>query len=283
MPAGFLSVRGIPHFRRPIISRKRSEQIGSACCVRNDGLVVKSQMEQLKIASRMLGQMLMPGFCPRCFWITLHCGGKLPYQTPFPGIFNAIDGYGKDIIHDYFDRKGKLPPWYPNIGKVTSYLSSKKLHWTQFRYEDPKTRIVLRGTPDDIFKTPAGTHHIVDYKTAKATGTQDKLFPLYLVQLNVYAYIANARGEFPTTALTLIYVEPMTEIPSTEFDLVMDDAGFALNFMATAKKVELKDGTFIPELMQRAREIYERSKPPAGREGCKDCEALERLMRVAKG
>jgi len=237
-------------------------------------------MEPLNIPSRMLGQMMLPGFCARCFWIALRCEGKLPYQIPFPGIFNSIDAYGKDIIHDYFDRKGELPPWYPKIGKVSEYLSSKKLHWTRFRHEDPKTRVVLRGTPDDIFKRPDGTHHIVDYKTAKATGTQDELFPLYLVQLNVYAYIANANGVFPTSALTLIYVEPLTDIPSTEFDLVMDDSGFALNFMATAKKVELKSEALIPELMQRARDIHERSRPPAGEAGCKDCEKLERVMAL---
>ncbi len=87
---------------------------------------------------------------------------------------------------------------------------------------------------------------------------------------------------FPTTALSLIYVEPLTDIPSTEFDLVMSDSGFALNFMATRKKVELKAETLIPELLRKARGIYERSKPPAGREGCRDCELLERLVGVAR-
>jgi hypothetical protein len=239
-------------------------------------------VETLTIPSRTLGQLLMPNFCARCFWIGLGCEGKLPFQIPFPGIFSTIDAYGKNIIHDYFDRNQKLPPWYPDIGEVTSYLTSTKLHWSKFYYEDPETRIALRGTPDDIFRVPGGTHHIVDYKTAKMTKKQDELLPLYLVQLNVYAYIGNMRGEFPTTALSLIYVEPLTDIPSTEFDLVMSDSGFALNFMATRKKVELKAETLIPELLRKARGIYERSKPPAGREGCRDCELLDRLVGVAR-
>ena len=240
-------------------------------------------MEQVTIPSRVLGQMLLKEFCPRCYWIGLRCEWKLPYEKPFPGIFGSIDEYGKDIIHDYFERHQKLPPWYPNIGEVKAYLSSQRLHWSKFRHEDPKTRIVLRGTPDDIFLLPDGTHHIVDYKTAKATGTQDELFPMYVTQLNVYAYIANLSGEFPTSALTLVYVEPLTEIPSTEFDRVMDDSGFALNFMATAKRVELKAETMIPELLQRARDLYELPKAPAGREGCKDCARLERLVEVVRG
>jgi hypothetical protein len=220
-------------------------------------------METLNIPSRTLGQLLLPGFCPRCFWIALRCEGKLPYQIPFPGIFSSIDAYGKDIIHDYFDRNRKLPDW------------------SRFRYEDPATRIVLRGTPDDIFRLPDGTHHIVDYKTAKATKTQDELFPLYLVQLNVYGFIGNLRGDFPTTALSLIYVEPQTDIPSTEFDLVMSDSGFALNFTATRKKVELKAKSLIPELLERARGIYERSKPPVGADGCKNCILIERFVNFA--
>jgi len=247
------------------------------------GWGVEGAMEMLNIAARTLGQMRMPEFCPRCFWIQLRSGGKLPYQTPFPGIFHSIDKYGKDIIHDYFDRKQKLPEWYPDIGNVKSYLSSQKLHWTKFRYEDAETGIVLQGTPDDIFRMADGKHHIVDYKTAKATKKQDELFPLYEVQLNVYAFIGNRRGEFPTTALSLIYVEPMTDIPSTEFDGVMDDAGFALNFMATRKKVELKGEEFVAGLMRRAREIYERSRPPAGRDGCEDCEKLERVAGLTRG
>ncbi len=240
-------------------------------------------MEKLTISPRVLGQIRLPGFCPRCFWIQLRCEGKLPFQTPFPGIFSSMDKYGKGIIHDYFDRKQKLPEWYPDIGEVKSYLSSQRLHWSKFRYEDEETGIVLRGTPDDIFRMPDGMHHIVDYKTAKYTETQDKLYPMYEVQLNSYAFIGNRRGEFPTTALSLIYVEPMTGIPSTEFDRVMDDAGFALNFMATRRKVEMKGEEFIADLLRRTREIYEKPRPPAGRDGCEDCEKLERVVGLTRG
>ncbi len=52
--------------------------------------------------------------------------------------------------------------------------------------------------------------------------------------------------------------------------------------MATRKKVELKAETLIPELLRKARDIYERSRPPTGRDGCKDCELLERLIGEAR-
>jgi hypothetical protein len=51
---------------------------------------------------------------------------------------------------------------------------------------------------------------------------------VYQEQLNVYAFIGNMGGEFPVSELSLIDVEPMTDIPSTEFDRVKDDAGSAV-------------------------------------------------------
>jgi ATP-dependent exoDNAse (exonuclease V) beta subunit len=43
--------------------------------------------------------------------------------------------------------------------------------------------------PDDVFELEDSTYHIVDYKTARLTETQDELFPKYEVQINAYAYI----------------------------------------------------------------------------------------------
>ena len=44
---------------------------------------------QIQISAKNLGALALPAFCPRCFWIRMKCGGKLPYQI-FPGIFSSI-------------------------------------------------------------------------------------------------------------------------------------------------------------------------------------------------
>jgi len=240
-------------------------------------------MKPITISARILGELALPDFCPRCFWIKLRCENKVPFQIPMPGIFNSIDAYGKKLIHGFFDQNKALPPWYPDIGKVREYVSPHYLHWSKFTVDDPKTKITVRGTPDDVFRLSDGSHHIVDYKTAKATEKQDELFPMYEVQLNLYAYISPKVGFSPITGLSLIYMEPQTDLQSDGIDDLMSRQDFSLKFEATLVPVANRAGTLIPDLLQRARKICDSARPPSGRDGCKDCKLLEKLMAVAQG
>jgi hypothetical protein len=79
-----------------------------------------------------------------------------------------------------------VPPWFKPFGEFTGLLTVP--HWSKFFTVDSETGIKLNGMPDDIFKMADGRYFIVDYKTAKFTDNQDKLLPLYVVQLNGYAY-----------------------------------------------------------------------------------------------
>ena len=45
---------------------------------------------QLRISAKSLGELALPDFCPRCFWLKTKARGKLPFQI-FPGIFSSID------------------------------------------------------------------------------------------------------------------------------------------------------------------------------------------------
>lgn len=238
-------------------------------------------MAPLRIPVRTLGSLLLKGFCPRCFWIQLHCENKLPFQIQLPGIFSSIDAYGKNVVHSFFEQNKRLPPWFPGIGEVTGYVPSKQLHWSKFMVEHQETGVILRGTPDDIFRLSDSSYHIVDYKTARVTETQDELLPLYEVQLNAYAHICDVMGELAVSALSLIYLEPQTKLSDEKFNEVHGDSGFSLGFSATLIGVERKPGGFIPELMRRAREIYDQPTVPEGRDGCENCDLLRRLLNIA--
>jgi hypothetical protein len=239
-------------------------------------------VEPLLIPARTLGTFLLPGFCPRCLWIALHCQNKLPFQIPMPGIFSSIDAYGKNLIHSFFDENKSLPKWFPDIGKVKGYVPGRQLHWSKFKIEHVETKIILRGTPDDIFRLDDDSFHIVDYKTAKVTETQDELFPLYMVQLNVYAYICQMNGPAPVSGLSLIYTEPLTKFDSGALNDLVSPQGFILNFGATLKPVEMNSADLIPDLLRRARTLYDEADPPEGRDGCKNCELLKQLISVAQ-
>jgi len=55
-------------------------------------------------------------FCPRCFWLRMLCGEKLPFQI-FPGIFSSIDSYSKRLTMSYFRRHGRVPKWFDGFGE----------------------------------------------------------------------------------------------------------------------------------------------------------------------
>ncbi len=139
--------------------------------------------ESLRLSAKGLGDAL-PDASPGCLWVSLRF--DLPYQR-FPGVFTTIDRFLKNTVHKALDDTGRLPPWFPDIGRVASY--ERDLSYKRFRVWHEELGIDLAGSPDDVFRMEDGSLHIVDYKTAKLTEGQKAYLPLYEVQLNAYAYL----------------------------------------------------------------------------------------------
>jgi hypothetical protein len=228
----------------------------------------------LTLSVRNLAGLALPDSCPRCFWIQEKLAGKPPFQLPFPGIFREIDAHAKQLVRSALDL-GSLPAWFPELGPVVEYLPEEALDWRVFAHHDQETGIQLRGVPDEVFKLADGSYHIVDYKTARITNRQDELFPLYEVQLNAYAYIAEHRGYAPVAKLWLLYLEPQA-------GMAADSGELALRFEPVLKEVAL-DGERVRGLLRRAGELLGLSMPPAGREGCEHCRQLGRLLELLGG
>ena len=233
--------------------------------------------EQIRISAKNLGELALPGFCPRCFWLKIKLKNRLPFQI-FPGIFSSIDAYTKNIIHSWFDRFGAAPSWLSGLGELTGYVNPP--HFSKFSIVDDENDVLLTGVPDAIFTRPDGSYVIVDYKTARYTGTQDSLFPMYEIQLNGYALIGNARGLNPVSDLALIYMEPVTDEELAANDENYRAGGFTLGFSPKIHKVELNPGKIFP-LLGQVREIYEKSAPPGCSSGCKDCDCVAAMLKLA--
>lgn len=233
-------------------------------------------LNPLRISAKTLGELAMPNFCPRCFWIRIRAG-KLPFQI-FPGIFSSIDSYTKGFIHGFCDNHGCFPSWLDSLGELTGYKAPP--HYSKFRIIDSVSGVTLWGTPDGVFTKKDNSHVIVDYKTAKYSGAQDSLMPMYEVQLNAYAAIGEGSGLVkPVSDLALIYMEPVTSQEATVDGSNHRDNGFAMGFSANIHKVNL-NLEHIPLLLFKAKEIYESEKPPAGSNNCKDCENLTNLINI---
>lgn len=233
-------------------------------------------MEQLRISGKDLGAVAQSDFCGRCFWVKRRAPKGLPFQI-FPGIFSSIDSYTKNLVHSWFDRHGTLPTCLTELGKVRTYRTPP--HYTKFATVDAPTGILLTGAPDAVFEFRDGSLLIADYKTAKFTATQDKLFPMYRTQLNAYAAIAERIGYGHISRLALIYTEPVTDKAIAAADGVHRPDGFSMAFTARLLDVDLDLNT-IPPLLVRVRQILDAAAPPAGRLGCKDCEKLDGILRL---
>lgn len=227
--------------------------------------------EPLQISAKRVGELALPTACERCFWLKQRLWNALPYQC-FPAVFPAIDSFTKKTMHAHTDKVGRLPDWLADLGAV-GYRQPP--HWSQFRRLIPAHNIMLTGAPDGILVRPDGSHVIVDYKTARLTKGQDALFPLYEVQLNGYAFIAEECGFAPVSGLALVYTEPNTDPPGGHAPFCRPD-GFHMGFIARIVNVELNTAMLDP-LLTRVRALYDRPDPPAGRPGCRDCAAVQRF------
>jgi len=222
----------------------------------------------IRISAKDLGAMAMPDFCPRCFWLKRNVKA-LPFQI-FPGIFSSIDSYTKNVIHAHFDQTGAAPAWLPELKDATKYL--KAPHWSKFQRTDPETGITLSGAVDDLFECIHGTHIIVDYKTAKYTDTQDKLFPMYEAQLNGYGWIHEGFGNRVRDEFPLIYCEPITaNVEGHRFETAGFNMGFSVKSVAVHKAAGM-----VEELLKKAHSILSGPLPEVT-DNCKDCFNLSSL------
>lgn len=228
------------------------------------------------ISAKTLGQLALPDYCPRCFWLAMNAG-RLPFQI-FPGIFSAIDSYSKNVVHGWFNRYGKPPSWLAPLGDIRTYKDPP--HYSKFVVLDQENDVLLRGTPDGIFIMQDGSYTIIDYKTARFTAFQDDLFPMYEAQLNAYAYIGERLNMKPVSKLALVYTEPVTGNDATADDSNLTPEGFRMGFKVRILEVEIKPD-LVTRLLKAAADLLQLASPPAGVEGCKDCAAIASLLRLA--
>jgi hypothetical protein len=234
--------------------------------------------EPLKISAKNLGQTALDDFCPRCYWIKIKLSHKMPFGV-FPGIFSSIDGFTKSCVHHIIDNHNAtngetpLPNWLLEIGAVVGYDTVP--HYSKSAYRDEKSGITLTGAADDILILADGSKVLPDYKTSRFTNNQDKLMPMYEVQLITYGVLYN----LPNAPLYCVYMEPMTEKDKAKECII--DCGFNMGFSAKVIPVE-HDRKKVRNALAKTREIFELTSPPESIGGCFDCAALGKIIELLK-
>lgn len=235
-------------------------------------------MEPLRISAKQLGQVGLTDFCPRCFWVKMKCGGKPPFQSPVPGIFSSLDAFTKRVTRSHFEKHGHAPRWLSGFGELGEPVPVP--HHSRFYIVEPTTQIKLTGVPDEIFKQADDSLFIADNKTAKWNENQERILPMYRIQLNAYGYIAERIGMGTISGLGLVYHQPQTEVDASNIDSIAMADGFSMRFAAKLVPVPL-DMENIPRLLQQVRAIADSTVAPDGRPDCKDCGLLEKLVEIA--
>jgi hypothetical protein len=231
-----------------------------------------------RISAKQLGQFGLSDFCQRCFWIKLKCGGKLPYQTPVPGVFSSLDALTKRISKSHFEKHGQIPRWLDGFGDLGNPIPVP--HHSRFFIVDTATGIKLTGVPDQIFQRADDSLFIIDNKTARWTANQERILPLYAIQVNVYGYLAQSTDMGRVSGLGLVYYQPQTDVDDGNIDSIATTEDFAVRFVPKLVPVPLGMER-IPNLLQRVREIADATVAPEGRKDCVDCGLLEKLVGVA--
>jgi hypothetical protein len=229
----------------------------------------------IKISAKMLGELAMEDCCPRCFWLRLRCR-TLPYQR-FPGLMMILDSYIKQIVLEHYERFHRLPKWLTGIGDLDQPLPVP--HHSKFYVIDKETNIRLSGVPDSLFKCRDGSYCILDYKTARWSESQEALVPLYSVQVQVYAWIAEHAGFAPVSKVGLVYLEMQRLADlSGEFESVLMNDGFHVQFCARYLDIKPDPQAVLPPLLKRVRQLADMAEPPLPTTGCKDCQAVSELL-----
>lgn len=232
----------------------------------------------ITISAKDLGELAQDGFCPRCFWLGRHL--DLPFEGGFPGIFSSLDSYTKAVVNERIRRGAGLPTWLSHIGKVKAV--------TEPNYRKFRTTLdgaTITGSLDAILHMESGSFVILDYKTARAPKPDllDELMPIYQIQLNGYALIAEALGMSPVEKLALVYFEPPDPKDKTAFHATAEshttDTGFAMPFAPHVEWVD-KDLERVRGLLREADKIYQLAQPPVGVVGCADCARLKGVIEA---
>jgi hypothetical protein len=233
--------------------------------------------DNISISAKNLGHVDMPDFCPRCFWLKVKMNGGMPFQV-FPGIFSSIDSYTKKITRYYYEQHQIVPPWmkslhYEKPVKIPPINTFSVLH--------EKTGITIRGVPDEIFLKTDGSYAIADYKTARFTEAADNLMPIYRVQLNTYAYIAEKIGLKPITNLALIYYDPSVPINAAVIDDRVEKNAMLMPFATHIFNLDI-DSNLVDNALQKVKQILSSKTIPESAENCKECPKVAHLISLAK-
>ena len=206
----------------------------------------------------------------------------LPWQG-FPGIFSSIDRYTKQVVVGHLQREGRLPPWmapalYTDGGEVVEHLNPP--HWSKFKATDETTGVTVRGEADAIFRLADGSCSSWTTRPPATTRT------------TAASTASTARSSTPmpgspsdsTSRRSPVWPSHTWNPPPTRKQWTWQARQMLVASPSVSApdvvEVELNPQRLIPPLLRQAARIHALAEPPQGADGCRDCAALEGLLKA---
>jgi hypothetical protein len=231
-------------------------------------------MDNIRVSPRDLGKMLLKKFCPRCYWILIGLGFRVPFDMPMAGLMYNMDRFEKALVECHFEDKGLSPKWLASMNCVEVAEFPEKM-----TMEFPKYGLTMVGKPDAVLRKKDGSLFLIDYKTAKDKGSDDPFMPAYETQLLGYVHLLEANGVGKVSEVALVYFDnDLVDYYDEPLEL-LTRSGLTVPFTAKIHPIEFSRQALDP-LLKAFRGYADMLAPPKGRDHCKDCERLERLENL---
>lgn len=214
--------------------------------------------------------------CPRCFWLEARYGIGRPDSFPFT-LNNAVDELFKREF-DVHRAKGTKHPLCDQYGIDAIPLSDPRLaEWRDalkrgIKYHDPDTNLILRGGIDDIWVTPTGQVHIVDYKATAGKDSvtlDDEWKDGYKRQVEIYQWLFRMNGFDVSPVAYFVYANGRND--KEAFD-------GKLEFDVTLLPYE-GDDSWVPGALKEIRKCLDADEIPGVGKGCQYCPYREHAGR----
>lgn len=193
---------------------------------RTRGLFDPQSREPFRISRSKIDLFLE---CPRCFYLDQRLGVKRP-EWPAFSLNNAVD----ELLKREFDAhraKGEAHPLMKAYKIDAVPLKDSRLdEWRDalrrgVSYHHPPTNLIVRGGVDDIWVTPRGDLHVVDYKATskKEEVSLDGFWQQgYKRQVEVYQWLLRKIGENVSEIAYFVYVNGKSDAEAFDGKLEFD-------------------------------------------------------------
>lgn len=226
---------------------------------------------QLKISARNAGQVELKKYCPRCCWYLLRLK-RVPFTMGMPGIMFYLEAIQKAYILAQLEEDGCLPRQFGPFSECTKPV---KFPFSFFA-EHKETGVLVTAQPDMMLRMEDGDICLIDLKTSKQEGGGKMFLPQYEMQTVGYSWVTEENGIGNVGKAGLVYCSVREDLFKEQPLEYKKGRSILVPFDFEAHQVELDYPRFF-DCLDEVNKVWNSRRPPAGKNGCKDCALLTRL------